>query len=218
MIKTLRISHPAFFGTKTSETIRFYTEVLGMELVLRQPNLDDPSLEHVFFHVGNDTFIAYFLPKEEVVETIRYTAARHGVGGMHHLAIDVDAAAFSEALGRLRAEGIEVHGPIDRGYERSIYFKDPNGVRLELLVWLTPPPAGLAQADILRRAQLLRQARGAGYIEDHDVRQAIAELRAESEATPAESAPAPDVAADEVAEASWESFPASDAPGWRDHP
>src|SRR5204862_3184167 len=62
MIRTLRISHPAFFGIKSAETLRFYTEVLGMELVLRQPNLDDATMEHLFFHVGEDNFIAYFLP------------------------------------------------------------------------------------------------------------------------------------------------------------
>ena len=64
MIRTLRISHPAFFGIKSSET-RCYTEVLGMELVLRQPNLDDASMDHLFFHVGEDNFIAYFLPRDE---------------------------------------------------------------------------------------------------------------------------------------------------------
>jgi catechol 2,3-dioxygenase-like lactoylglutathione lyase family enzyme len=177
MIRTLRISHPAFFGIKTAETLRFYTEVLGMDLVLRQPNLDDASMEHLFFHVGEDNFIAYFLPYDEQAAVTKYQRMRSGYGMMNHLAIDVDAASFEEALQRLRAEGVHVLGPTDRGYERSIYFRDPNGVRIELLVWLTPPPPELPQAEIIMRAQRLREARGAAYVQDCDVRDAIAELQ-----------------------------------------
>ncbi len=177
---TIRISHPALTGAKNAETIRFYTEVLGMELVLRQPNLDYPSEEHLFFHVGNDNFIAYFVPKDEAAAS--YAPAQSGSGHMDHLAIDVDVDAFEEALRRLRAAGVAVEGPVDRGYERSIYFKDPNGVTLELLVWITPPPAGLPQAAIIKRAQAIREARGAAFIEDQDIRQAIAELRGEQPA------------------------------------
>jgi protein-disulfide isomerase len=56
----------------------------------------------------------------------------------------------------------------------------------------------------------------------HDGRWELAELLAAIEAaepTPArvDPAPAPDIAADDLAEASRESFPASDAPGSRDH-
>ncbi len=177
-MRTQRISHPAFFGTHREATRRFYSELLGMELVLAQDNLDDASMEHLFFHVGEDNFIAYFLLKDEA-DAARYRTAQHGLGGMNHLAIDVDAASFEEALRRLEAEGIAVKGPIDRGYERSIYFKDPNGVRVELLTWLTPPPAHLDQAAIIRRAQELRHARGAAFVADEDVRAAIAELGAE---------------------------------------
>ena len=176
MIRTLRISHPAFFGTKRDETIRFYTDILGMEVVLRQPNLDDASMEHLFFHVGEQTFIAYFLTKNEAEGGLRYSAARPGIGGMNHLALDVDGDSFEAALTRLRDEGIAVRGPVDRGYERSIYFKDPNGVRIELLTWLTPPPPALSQAAILKRAQELRIVRGAGFVEDEDVQAAIAQL------------------------------------------
>ena len=175
---TLRIAHPALTGHKNAETVHFYRDVLGMELVLRQPNLDFPAEEHLFFHVGNDTFIAYFVPVEGADLSI-YQPAQPGHGHMDHLALDVDAEMFETALARLRAEGVEVEGPLDRGYERSVYFKDPNGVTLELLVWLTPPPAGLPQAAIIKRAQALREARGGTHIEDADVREEVAELQAQ---------------------------------------
>jgi catechol 2,3-dioxygenase-like lactoylglutathione lyase family enzyme len=175
-MKTLRISHPALTGRKNAETIRFYTEVLGMELVLRQPNLDYEPEEHLFFHVGNDNFIAYFVPRDEAANA--YDDARPGSGHMDHVALDVDAASLAEAQATLRTNGYEFEGPIDRGYERSIYFKDPNGVTVELLCWISPPPHGIPQATIIKRAQALREARGAAFIEDEDVRAAIAELSA----------------------------------------
>lgn len=175
MVSTQRISHPALCGVKSGDTIRFYTEILGMELVLRQDNLDYPSEEHLFFHVGNDTFIAYFVPKDET-DIAHYTPAVPGSGGMDHLALDVDTISFDEARRRLTEAGVSFEGPIDRGYERSIYFKDPNNITIELLVWITPPPAGVSQAAIIKRAQRLRELRGAALIEDEDIRAAIAEL------------------------------------------
>jgi catechol 2,3-dioxygenase-like lactoylglutathione lyase family enzyme len=173
-MKTLRISHPAFSGVKNAETIRFYTELLGMEMVLRQPNLDYPSEEHLFFHVGNDNFIAYFVPRDE--KAAHYEQAKPGSGWMDHLAIDVDAPTLTEVRERLVAASVEVEGPIDRGYERSIYFKDPNGVTVEFLAWITPPPPGMSQAAIIKRAQAIREQRGADFIDDEDIRAAIAQL------------------------------------------
>ena len=149
-MRTLRISHPAFFGIHTAATIRFYSEILGMRVVLRQPNLDDASMEHVFFHVGEDNFIAYFLPYDETGAADKYQRMRPGYGVMNHLALDVDAASFDEALERLKADGVEIKGPTERGYERSIYFRDPNGVRIELRI-AYEPPGSIVGAAVAKR-------------------------------------------------------------------
>jgi catechol 2,3-dioxygenase-like lactoylglutathione lyase family enzyme len=52
-IKTQGINHPALIGRFYDETVQFYTEVLGMRLVIEQPNLDEPRMTHLFFDAGN---------------------------------------------------------------------------------------------------------------------------------------------------------------------
>jgi len=53
---------------------------------------------------------------------------------VNHLALRVDSvAAVQTALGRLRGAGLDVIGPVNHdGFVVSIYFFDPNGIRLEL--------------------------------------------------------------------------------------
>jgi catechol 2,3-dioxygenase-like lactoylglutathione lyase family enzyme len=170
-MKTTAINHPAMAALDLDETIHFYQDILGMEMVLRQPNLDDPNSTHLFFHVGNDNFLAFFAPNEK--GAWGRSAPR---GALMHIAMDVDKDSFSEALTRLKEAGIDYTGPIDRGYERSIYFRDPNGILLEFLTWITPLPQGVTQAEVLARAQRIREAEGAYNIEDRHIRKALTEM------------------------------------------
>lgn len=172
---TLRIAHPAFSGSHRDETLRFYRDILGMEVVLLQDNLDVPEEDHFFFYVGEDNFIAYFLPKPGIDTGLQ--PAKSGFGWLDHLAIDVEPGSIDDWSNRLREAGVEFDGPIDRGYERSIYFKDPNGVTIELLSWLTPLPPGVSQAEVIKRAQEHRKRRGSRLVEDEDIKAALAELR-----------------------------------------
>ena len=51
---------------------------------------------------------------------------------MQHLAISIEPAQFEAARARLDGAGITYLGP-DRGITNSIYFRDPDGVQIELL-------------------------------------------------------------------------------------
>jgi catechol 2,3-dioxygenase-like lactoylglutathione lyase family enzyme len=172
-IKTKGINHPALFGRKLDETIQFYTEILGMKLVLRQPNLDEPRLTHLFFAAGNGAFIAFFIPNDE--SSMELSEGSEGIGSLQHLAFNLDIS-IDEAMETLNKNKINFKGPIDRGYERSLYFHDPNGIKLELMTWKTPLPVGADEADVIARAQEIRENEDAYNIEDEHVRKAMAEL------------------------------------------
>jgi catechol 2,3-dioxygenase-like lactoylglutathione lyase family enzyme len=173
-IKTKGINHPALFGRKLDETIQFYTEIMGMQLVLRQPNLDEPRLTHLFFSAGNGAFIAFFVPNDD--SDLKLSNGSEGIGSLQHLAFNLDMP-IEEAMEILNKYKIEFKGPVDRGYERSLYFHDPNGIKLELMTWKTPLPVGSDEADVIARAQDIRENEDAYNIEDEHVRKAMAKLK-----------------------------------------
>ena len=84
-------------------------------------------------------------------------------------------ATFELAPARLRARGIEVLER-DRGFMDSLYFRDPNGMKVELACYKFETPEGLRDADVLRRAYELRVARGDDYLSPEHLADAIEEL------------------------------------------
>ena len=49
-----------------------------------------------------------------------------------HIALGVEPDVFDRMLDKARAEEVEVRGPVDHGFVRSIYMRDPNGYVVEL--------------------------------------------------------------------------------------
>ncbi|MEO7965673.1 MAG: VOC family protein, partial [Gemmatimonadaceae bacterium] len=104
-------------------------ELLGVGLVKRTVTFDDPASYHLYFGEANGspgTLLTFF----------EWSNAPHGgwgVGGVHHLALGVATPeAQLKWKRRLTDAGVAVSGPYNRGWFRSIYFKDPDGQILEI--------------------------------------------------------------------------------------
>ena len=143
------INHLAFITPDLVKTIRFYRDLLGMEL---SHGIGHDGYRHYFFKTGNN-HIAFF----------EYEGARpmqrkfHGVRteeplGFDHVAVSVPSKEALFALkDLLEAAGVEVQGAIDHGFGWSIYFFDPNNIPLEA-TWdcleITGTPALLDDAPL----------------------------------------------------------------------
>ena len=129
-----RLNHVAYRCRDAKETTEFYRDVLGMKLahVITQDRV--PSTQeyaphaHVFFEMADGSWVAFFdLVNEPVVEQ------ETNPDWAQHLAMEVESLeALETARQNLVANDIDVLGPVDHGFIRSIYFYDPSGHRLEL--------------------------------------------------------------------------------------
>jgi catechol 2,3-dioxygenase-like lactoylglutathione lyase family enzyme len=118
------LHHTALISSDVERTVRFYQDVLGFPLTELIENRDYPGSSHFFFDIGNGNLVAFFdFPGLEVGPYAEV------LGGLHHLAISVDPDRWHQLVERLTAAGVdhEVHSGV------SVYFRDPDGARLELI-------------------------------------------------------------------------------------
>jgi len=172
-IQVQGVHHITLVGADRKSTIDFWEGALGMPFVFEQPNLDNPSENHLYFDPGDGRLITVFCDETRAADAGRTPSE---AGCVHHLAFAVSRASFSQAAIRLKARGMAHSGPKDRGFMDSIYFRDPLGLLVELACYRFQPPAGYSHADVLLEAHCIRVARGNDHIEDVHVADAIEAL------------------------------------------
>jgi catechol 2,3-dioxygenase-like lactoylglutathione lyase family enzyme len=118
------LHHFAVVARDVEETIRFYQGVLEFPLTEIFENRDYKGSNHFFFDIGNGNLLAFFdFPGLDVGPYAEV------LGGLHHIAISVEPQTWERLRRRLDDAGVEYL----QESGTSIYFRDPNGARLELI-------------------------------------------------------------------------------------
>ncbi len=118
------LHHFALLCSDVRQTIEFYQGVLEFPLTEIFENRDYAGSNHFFFDIGHGNLLAFFdLPGLDLGPYAEV------LGGLHHLAISVTKDRWDHLRGKLDAAGVEYM--VESG--ASIYFRDPDGARLELL-------------------------------------------------------------------------------------
>lgn len=128
-------NHVAMPTNDTAATYRFYVDVLGFTLLsaVREERVPSTGAEtpflHTFFGLEDGSCMAFF-----EVDGESYAGRDDGVPSwIRHFAMNLDSEADLVAWKqRLEDHDVEVRGVVDHeGIWQSIYFFDPNGLRLE---------------------------------------------------------------------------------------
>ena len=122
--------HITAITSDATEAVRFYTRVLGLHLVKKTVNFDDPLAYHLYFGdpKGTPGTILTFFDWGPSINQ-----GSLGAGVTHHLAF---ATENEETLlkwkARLERNKVPVEGPFNRKSGKSIYLLDPDGLIIEI--------------------------------------------------------------------------------------
>ncbi len=118
------LHHTALISSDVERTVRFFQDVLEFPLTEMIENRDYAGSTHFFFDIGNGNLLAFFdFPGLDVGPYAEV------LGGLHHMAISVEPERWRHLVDKLDQAGVEheVHSEV------SVYFRDPDGARIELI-------------------------------------------------------------------------------------
>lgn len=128
--KTLGIHHITAIAGVAQRNYDFYTNVLGLRLVKKTVNFDDPGTYH--FYYGNETgepgTILTFFPWTTVKRGI------NGIGMATEIGYSVPPHSLDFWANRFKEKKYTFKQPVERFGEKLIHFQDPDGLELFLVV------------------------------------------------------------------------------------
>ena len=163
--------HVTLEGTDTEATIEFYRDILGMPLVLSQPNLDRRHLTHLFFDPGDGRLVSFFVSDDRETHE---GPIDPDPGEVHHLAFRIEGDRIDAVKSGLEEAGYD-YSEFDRGAFHSLYTHDHNGLTVELVAdkYVVPDDR---RGEVLALAHGKRVEAGAEFVEDEHMEAALAEL------------------------------------------
>jgi glyoxalase family protein len=123
------LHHVTAVAAATHTNRAFYADTLGLRLVKRTVNHDDPGAHHRYYgdHVGTPgTLLSFFIWGGA-------TQGVHGAGTASTVALRVPPGALEYWAERLQERGVMADGPYERDTERVLSMRDPDGLELELV-------------------------------------------------------------------------------------
>lgn len=129
MTKSAGIHHITAIARDARRNHAFYTDDLGLRMVKKSVNQDDPGTYHLYYadETGSPGTVLTFFPWAHVA------AGRHGSGQAEEVAFAIPKASLGYWMERLGARGIAFEQPATRFGDKVLAFKDPDGLMLELV-------------------------------------------------------------------------------------
>lgn len=128
--RILGLHHITAIAGMAKQNLDFYTKVLGLRLLKKTVNFDDPGTYHFYYgdEKGSAGTILTFFP---------YEGARRGSAGTSmatNIAYAVPEGSFDYWIERFEKHNVIYNKPSEKFGEKYLTFLDPDGLKLELVI------------------------------------------------------------------------------------